>query len=251
MQKSPTIDLYTWLSSGFDHFNNRLFDGTLAKPILTVQREKKTMGYFSANRWANSTGDTVHEIAINPGYFAGHKFIEIMQTLVHEMCHMWQHGFGTPSRAGYHNKEWADKMTSIGLIPSSTGAPGGARTGQSIADYPASEGLFINACAELVKKGYELKWIDRHPAISSPCQIRRIDIDNSTAKQDDSDVVELLNCQADEIISDIENVTELEAVASKKRKLKYTCNGCQANVWGKPGLKLDCGLCTGKYYPED
>ena len=40
---------------------------------------------------------------------------ESMGTLVHEMVHFWQQEFGTPSRRGYHNREWADKMEALGL----------------------------------------------------------------------------------------------------------------------------------------
>ena len=44
---------------------------------------------------------------------------------MHEMAHLEQHHFGKPSRAGYHNKQWAGMMKAVGLIRSDTGAPGG------------------------------------------------------------------------------------------------------------------------------
>jgi hypothetical protein len=28
-----------------------------------------------------------------------------------------------------------------------------------------------------------------------------------------------------------------------KNKIKYTCPGCEANVWGKPDLNVKCGDC--------
>ena len=40
------------------------------------------------------------------------------------MTHLEQAHFGKPSRNGYHNKEWADLMERVGLMPSDTGAPG-------------------------------------------------------------------------------------------------------------------------------
>ena len=48
--------------------------------------------------------------------FATHGFKELMQTFAHEMCHQWQFHFGNPSRRAYHNKEFAEKMKSIGLL---------------------------------------------------------------------------------------------------------------------------------------
>jgi hypothetical protein len=45
----------------------------------------------------------------------------ILSTLVHEMVHVWQETYGNPSRRGYHNRQWAEKMREVGLQPSSTG----------------------------------------------------------------------------------------------------------------------------------
>lgn len=32
-----------------------------------------------------------------------------------------------------------------------------------------------------------------------------------------------------------------------KNKIKYTCAGCDTNVWGKPGLKIVCGECEEQF----
>lgn len=48
-------------------------------------------------------------------------------------------------RVALTGKEWADKMQSIGLIPSSSGEPGGKRTGDKMADFPAEDGKFLQA----------------------------------------------------------------------------------------------------------
>jgi predicted SprT family Zn-dependent metalloprotease len=69
-----------------------------------------------------------------------------MSTIVHEMVHHWQHHLGKPSRSTPHNTEWANKMEAIGLMPSSTGQPGGKRTGHRVADYILPGGAFIKAC---------------------------------------------------------------------------------------------------------
>ena len=61
--------------------------------------------------------------------------IEWHSTLVHEMCHLWQEDFGKPSRGGYHNRQWADKMIQVGLMPTDTGEPGGQLTGQRVTHY--------------------------------------------------------------------------------------------------------------------
>ena len=145
----PTTELYDSLQIAFEHFNCALFHSKLEKVIFTVQRQKGVMGYFAPDRWGNIKGRKCHEIAINPSYIANSRLIEVMQTLVHEMVHCWQHCFGTPGRVYYHNKEWAFKMIEIGLMPSSTGEPGGSITGQHMGDYIIDGGQFLKSFLNL------------------------------------------------------------------------------------------------------
>lgn len=101
---------------------------------------------------------------MNPAYFAVCPPEEVMQTLVHEMVHLWQYHFGKPGRRGYHNKEWANKMESIGLMPSSTGQPGGKRTGDKMADYIIEGSVFDNLCQNLLTGDFRISWADKFPA---------------------------------------------------------------------------------------
>lgn len=167
----PTMQMYTFVQDAFDFFNDRLFAGKLPPCLLTLQREKNAMGYFSSNRWQGGSKQVIHEIALNPSFFITHNPLELMQTLVHEMVHLWQHEFGKPSHRAYHNKEWADKMESIGLMPSDTGEPGGKRTGQRMSDYPIEGGAFYLQCVVFAKMGYKLPFYDRY-AKKDSSQIR-------------------------------------------------------------------------------
>jgi len=106
---------------------------------------------------ARSGDATTDEIALNPECF-GRSDSEILSTLVHEMCHLWQHHYGKPSRAAYHNKEWARKMETLGLIPSDTGQPGGKPTGQRMTHYIAPGALFEREAASLLARGFQLRW---------------------------------------------------------------------------------------------
>lgn len=260
--KQPTIDLYTLFCTAFEHFNAQLFTNTLPSVIITMQRQSKTMGYFSKNRWTDSTGKTFHEIAVNPAYFAGHKLVEVFQTIVHEQCHLWQEEFGTPSRRTYHNTEWANKMESIGLMPSTTGAPGGKKTGQNMADYPIFGGEFLKSCTVLVDKGFTLNWVDRFPAyVAPPPPTKPTNINILIAPNHDrhEDEVEpyVLEQEVDGpkeaasklntlLVDVIPNIVVPDANSQKetqkKNKVKYRC-ACNNNVWGKPDLKICCEVC--------
>ncbi|WP_461255780.1 SprT-like domain-containing protein [Treponema sp. R80B11-R83G3] len=138
----------------YQYYNNELFGGTLADCIIITQKSKKATGSFSPARWKNKIKDdeqNIHEITLNPECLDGPDE-EWQQTLVHEMVHLWQRDFGKISRAGYHNKQWADKMEEIGLMPSSTGREGGKKTGQRMSDYIIPGGLFIEAYKRLKNK---------------------------------------------------------------------------------------------------
>jgi len=89
------------------------------------------------------------EIALNPEYFFERREGEILQTLVHEMVYLWQEHFGKPGRRGYDNPEWARKMEGIGLMPSSTGKPGGKKSGGKVGDYVIAGGCFEKITAEV------------------------------------------------------------------------------------------------------
>jgi hypothetical protein len=102
---------------------------------------------------------------LNPDSFIGRTDEQIVSTLAHEMKHLEQHRFGTPSKRGYHNKEWAASMKAIGLMPSNTGAVGGKETGQQMDHYIIPGGAFACAFAELA--GHRL---EAEPAEHDPCR---------------------------------------------------------------------------------
>lgn len=235
----PTVELYKQLNTAYQHFNNRLFKDELPPCLITVQRDKNTQGYFSPLRWSNIKGYKTHEISLNPAYFANRQLIEIFQTLVHEQCHLWQHEYGSPSRSGYHNQEWSNKMASIGLMPSATGKVGGAKVGQRIADYPIIGGNFEMACVELVKSGYMLYWVDRRVAKN---YIASENIKTNGTSQKLS-AHEYLTCKFDEVTNDFDAQQVSEVQRKIKLKVKYHCEGCGANVWGKSSLVIRCENC--------
>jgi hypothetical protein len=137
----------------FDYYNKELFDGKLNDCMINMNREKG-LGFFSPERWVDTDKQKesgIHEISLNPDRL-DRKEIEWHSTLVHEMVHLWQNDFGDPSRKGYHNKQWADKMQEIGLIPTDTGEPGGKKTGQAMTHYIADNGPFVKAFNALKEK---------------------------------------------------------------------------------------------------
>tara|TARA_R100000426_G_C4823188_1_gene111429 strand:- start:58 stop:732 length:675 start_codon:yes stop_codon:yes gene_type:complete len=154
------VDTYKHLQAAFDHFNAALFGGELPPAMLTINTSKRNChGYAWQDRFEHvETGAKVSEISMNPDSFA-RGLREAMGTFVHEMAHHWEHTCSreTVSRGGYHNKTWANKMESVGLMPSDNGQPGGKRTGQSVTHYIISDGPFA-AAFDAMPASIKLDW---------------------------------------------------------------------------------------------
>ncbi len=246
--KNPTSELYQSIEILYDYFNQSLFHNELPNVLFTTQRQNGMFGYFSADRWTNTEGGKCHEIAINPLYVAKSTLIELMQTLVHEMCHCWQYCYGKPSIKTYHNKEWSNKMKLLGLMPSSTGKPGGAMTGQCIADYPLPNGKFIADCERLMRdKKFKMPWLDvQASGIVCDSDEEKMEVlqqafggmDSEVVSQLTSSLNNLFNLNSDKLMN-----SSIATIKDNKRKRKYTCFECGLNVWGKGGLSVICGEC--------
>lgn len=239
----PTAKVYSELQQVYDVFNAELFGGQLPDCILTLQREKTSYGYFSANRFGNKAGKQIDEIAMNPTYFAVVPLLEILQTVAHEMAHLWQQHFGEPGRGRYHNQEWGAKMEEIGLMPSATGKPGGRKTGDHMADYAIEGGRFLEVCKKLVTRGFLLSWFDRFPNQAAGTRLEATEAGHAY----EPGFLEGLD-----LPEEVTNIPALQGgfalapvtlvVGGKSNRSKYTC-GCGFNVWGKPGLRLRCEDC--------
>lgn len=163
----PTPEAYGELQRAYDYFNRALFGGRLPPCLITLQRQRGAYGYFSGGRFHARGGKaasprTADEIAMNPSHIGQREDRANLSTLAHEQCHLWQHHFGAPGRRGYHNREWAAKMLEIGLAPSTTGAPGGAETGEKMTHYIIEGGPFARAAKALLADGFRLTWHDPH-----------------------------------------------------------------------------------------
>ena len=139
----PTLEQFAAYQRAWAYFNDTLFGGGLKPCLLNLSRHRGSRGFFTAKRWQKGK-EMIHEISLNPDLLRRPPD-QSLSTLVHEMVHQWQQDHGTPPRRCYHDREWADKMQEIGLIPSDTGEPGGRRTGQSVSHYIDPDGRFIKA----------------------------------------------------------------------------------------------------------
>ena len=100
----------------FSIFNERLF-GAQPLPLaaISVDPERRTrLGHYRIGR--NGLG-LIHNINLNAKYLEDQTLLEQLVTLAHEMVHQWQYIYGRPPKtASYHNKEWCQMATGLGLV---------------------------------------------------------------------------------------------------------------------------------------
>lgn len=104
------IETVNYLGRLYDHCNNKLFDGELIKPVITVQRDERnrTYGWWSVGKvWhENADDDGEHELNITAQQL-NRPIGQIASTMIHEMCHQYAtiNNIQDCSRGGsYHNK---------------------------------------------------------------------------------------------------------------------------------------------------
>lgn len=233
-QGNPTLQAYAEMQYAFDYYNEQLFDGKLPQCLITFQRERRTHGFFCGQRFVNRNDhSTTDEIAMNPTFFGITPLSEIMQTLVHEMTHAWQHHFGNPGRGNYHNREWGEKMESLGLMPSRTGKEGGAKTGGYMLEYAIAGGKFSQVTQALLSSGFQVSWLDRYPPVI-PADVA----DDEVGEADPAPAA----AQAEEITASAgyKQLLIPPSPPRKSNRVRYRCPTCQSQVWGQPDLKIMC-----------
>ncbi len=196
IKMKPTQAQFEAYQKIFDYFNQTLFQGSLPDCMLRFSRHKKSnYELFTAEGWECRGGEKTAEICLSLKHVKERPPQESLGMLVREMVQLWQETYGSPSRKGYYNREWASKMEEVGLIPTDTGKPGGKRTGQWLKHYIEEGGRF-ERMYEKMPAEYLLPF--------GPSYIKE---------------------------GEKKEYTE---------KVKYTCEGCGAKVWGKPGLGMVC-----------
>lgn len=224
---SVTTKQFNTLEDLFNYYNEILFANELPDCLVNLSRHKGAHGFFAPERWKHeSTHAVIHEISLNPDTI-NRPDKDWHSTLVHEMVHLWQEAFGTPSRQCYHNKEWAAKMESVGLMPTDTGKQGGKKTGQSMTHFVIEGKAFETAFSKIHENdliALKLPYLPTMPSITAALP----SLGSGSSKKDED---------------------ENTSIKRAGIKVKYTCF-CRNNVWGKPDLKMLCMDCKEEFIPQ-
>lgn len=248
----PTLVAYNEMQIAYDYFNEKLFFNELPDILITFQRGQKYLGYFAPDRFAGKS--ITSELAMNPDFFAVRSLSDILSTLVHEMCHVWQHYADVKdAKGGYHDKIWVKKMEAIGLTPSHNGLPGGDKTGRKMTHYITPGGAFQEVLPELIQQGLGISWFDKWGYRANSNVLSPIDkkiVDGWKEKIEDESLIkrltEVMGQNDESVIIDLEELSKLQEEKKKKNKTRLTfmCPECKLKMLGKPTAYVICGECN-------
>ena len=115
------LETVEYLSTMYDFFNEKLFNGELVKPVITISPDEKNkaFGWITRDKlWKENENDEgMYEINIS-AQFLNRPLSEITSTLIHEMCHQFArvNNFKDTARSGsFHNKLFKEIAEDHGL----------------------------------------------------------------------------------------------------------------------------------------
>lgn len=173
MEAKPSYQ-YQALQEAYDHFNAALFNNELPQCMIVLHRKKGAAGYFWSDMWSGIADKrALDEISLTPETLDRSDEV-VLSTLVHEMVHLWQAHYGKPSRSGYHNKEWAQRMFMVGLQPSTDGTINGKPTGQRCTHLIQPGGAFQVAAQAFLKDRSVISWYGKRAGRFSSAKKNKI-----------------------------------------------------------------------------
>ena len=123
---SPVI---TALEAGFDYLNERFYDGSLPRPVITMSEGKqRAMGWFTVGNKKNpdagkvwhNTDKTINANELNVASdYLNRGFEHVVETLAHEMVHCFNdmNGVQDCARSGSrHNKKFKEAAEAHGMV---------------------------------------------------------------------------------------------------------------------------------------
>ena len=151
------------LQEAFSYLNQKLFDGNLPDAFIRYETKANSDGFYTPHGFSGRAAKFGKDaITLNSSRFDGRTDKQILGNLYHQMRHHWQYHFGKKPNRHYHDEEWSQGPTEIGLQPSSTGEKGGKITGQRMSQYIVPGGQFDQVCDELIATGWKLNLQSSH-----------------------------------------------------------------------------------------
>lgn len=160
-------------------------------------------------------------MGINPDYLDRSPG-DVLSTICHELCHIYENAYIHIPRSGYHDKQWESLMLECGLEPIY-----GNKSKTSVNHKIVPGGEF----EKFVQEFEEENGKDYFNIVSYSAEVRER-------------VRKELGIEEGEYENEPKPDNADKPVKKYNRnKIKYVCPGCGMKLWGKPGLNVSCNDC--------
>ena len=232
-----SIELYSKIQKVIDEIDSFFFSGKgkqkLPEVVFAINERCKAcvLAYVSPEAlYDKAKAKKLQYLAINPAYL-NRDSKEILATICHELCHVYEHAYIHIPRGGYHDKQWAELMRDCGLEPIYN------NKSKTSVHHKIIEG---GAFEDFVKQFKEEHGEDYFNIVSYSSEVERqarkaLGLEEGEGE----DEGELGPDNADKPVKKY-----------NRNKIKYTCPECKAKVWGKAGLNIYCSDCECSFEEE-
>ena len=153
-------EFYTWV----ERFDSE-FKLNIPMPVIAIAYlKKRNLAEFRLGR--NSLG-IKYEIAIRQNHAESKEFWRALGTVLHECLHLWQGIHGKPGSGNYHNQEFRDKASSLGLNVDQRGCT----------QYSSENSPFFNLLAEHDMEVPSWCSVDKHKSTNEKPQISALKLE--------------------------------------------------------------------------
>ena len=221
-------ELYTKIQTVIDLVDKSFFSGKkkekIPQIVFAINNKCKScvVAYVQADALYDKKTDTkLQYMGINPDYL-DRNIGEILSTICHELCHVYEHAYIHIPRGGYHDKQWANLMEECGLEPIYNNS---SKT--SVTHKIVPGGVFEKFVTDFTEK-YGADYFNIVSYSIEVAKRTRKELGIEEPEDDDSPKPD----NADKPIKKY-----------NRNKIKYVCHGCGLKVWGKSGLDISCNEC--------
>lgn len=229
-------ELYKKIQKVIDELDNTFFSGKGKQniPELVFAINNQVRSCVTAFVAPDSLYDKVNNkklqyLGINPKHL-NRDISEILATICHELCHIYENAYIHIPRGGYHDKQWAELMTECGLTP-----------------------VFLNksktAVSTRITEGGEFETFVKSFREENGEDYFNI-VEYSLEIEHKTKVA--LGIEDDDSEDDTPKADNADKPIKKynRNKVKYECESCGAKVWGKAGLWIRCKNCSYDFTEE-
>ena len=229
VEVKTSTELYTKIQLVIDELDKAFFSGKGKQKIPDVvfainnQCRSCVTAFVSPDAlYDKSKGIKLQYLAINPKYL-DRKIGDILGTICHELCHVYENAFIHIPRGGYHDKNWAELMEECGLKP----------------DYLNKSKTAVNH--KIIKGGVFEDFVNKFKEEHGEGFFNIVEYSTVIEKK----TKKALGLSDDAEDDDTPKADNADKPIKKynRNKIKYTCRCCGLTVWGKPSLSISCNEC--------